>query len=232
MDSFQVRLGDGTYLIFFRSIYTPVKSNMYIIIQNDEAVIVDPNFSEEVEGLLNENNVSKVYILLTHEHYDHTSGFVWFTEHFNCKIILTEVCANIVKVIKNNNPMLVAFVLAEQDRIDKGSRYKDFRKQFVPYRIFADMTVKNNQSIELLGRTFTFRYTPGHSPSSCCIEIDNFAVFTGDSLIKNTQTITRFKDSDENDFLNISIPYLRQINYDTLILPGHFEPFYRKEINI
>jgi hydroxyacylglutathione hydrolase len=232
MDSIQVRLGDDTYLSIYRSIYAPVQSNMYVIIQDDKAVVIDPNISEKVEALLKENSVSKVYILLTHEHYDHTSGLLWFTEHFNCEIILTEVCANIVKDVKNNNPMLIAFVLAEQDRLDKGSRYKDFRKKFVPYQIIADKTVQNNEVLELLERSFTFRFTPGHSPSSCCIELDNIVVFTGDTLIKDTQTITRFKESNKNEYLNIAIPYLKQLNQEIYVLPGHFEPFYRKEINI
>lgn len=232
MYSYTFNLDDGDTMTVYRFVYEPLNSNMYIIIRNGEAVVIDPNVSVEARDLLDSKGVSKVDVLLTHEHFDHTSGLGWFRDNYDCTVILSEICADIVKSAKNNNPMLVALVLAQKDKKDGGCRYREFKANFAPYGIVADRTVSNNESIRLIGHSFTFRYTPGHSPASLCIECDDTAVWTGDSLIRGTRTITRFKESSKADYENVALPYLRSVKSNVTIFPGHFAPFKMQDINI
>ena len=58
-------------ILVYRSVYAPVKSNMYIILTGSDAVVFDPCEDFELLKLLKENGIKKVHILLTHEHYDH-----------------------------------------------------------------------------------------------------------------------------------------------------------------
>ena len=68
---------------FYRSVYPPVESNMYVFVENDECIIIDTNISNEVLQVLDERGVRKVHLLLTHEHYDHSHGISWLKEHFD-----------------------------------------------------------------------------------------------------------------------------------------------------
>ena len=83
--------------------------------------------------------------------------------------------------------------------------------------------------------------TPGHSDCSQCIEIwytpasasdgavgtrkpDLLAVLTGDSLVNGHDVITRFPSGSKKVFRETAEPYLRSLQDDTLILPGHGDP--------
>ena len=57
MDILRIKSNKYTYRLY-RSVYTPVKSNMYVIIKRKEAIIVDSNISEEVLDLMKKQGVS------------------------------------------------------------------------------------------------------------------------------------------------------------------------------
>ena len=65
-------------LNIYVSVYEYINSNMYVLIEQNEVLVVDPHKNSEVENLLLKSNVQKVTVLLTHEHCDHTSGLWWF----------------------------------------------------------------------------------------------------------------------------------------------------------
>lgn len=232
MDRFDVKLINNTCLTVYRSVYTPVNSNMFVILQDGEALVIDPNINEEIIKLFRTNQIKKVNILLTHEHYDHTNGVLWFLEHFDCKLICNKVCADIVAIQRHNNPMLVAFVLAERDKQDGGNRYAEFKKTFKPYTLKADIIYEAPCEFELMGMKFKGTQTPGHSPGSWCLLVDDTFVITGDTLIKDTPVVTRFVESREQDYKTIALPYLKGLEPELMVLPGHFDPFVLKNNNI
>ncbi|MCQ2171315.1 MAG: MBL fold metallo-hydrolase [Bacteroidales bacterium] len=232
MDLFEIKLNNETRLDVYRSVYTPVNSNMFIIIRGEEALIIDPNINEEVIDLLHKHNVNEVYILLSHEHYDHTSGVLWLQSLFDTKLICNRICAEIVAQQKYNNPMLVALVLADKDKQDGGNRYAEFKKSFKPYTLKADKIYDTPCVFQLMGMTFKGSQTPGHSPGSWCLVVDDAFVITGDTLIKDTPVVIRFIESREQDYRNIAIPYLKSLNPELMVLPGHFDPFILKDNNI
>lgn len=57
-----------------RYIFSYIDANMYILAENGEALVIDPHISAEADAYLKSNRVTKVTILLTHEHFDHTCG--------------------------------------------------------------------------------------------------------------------------------------------------------------
>ena len=84
MDQFSYNVDDKNILVY-RSVYAPVKSNMFTILTGNEAVVFDPNEDEELLTLLSNKGIGKVHILLTHGHYDHISGVEWLKEKVNLK---------------------------------------------------------------------------------------------------------------------------------------------------
>lgn len=71
--------------------------------------------------------------------------------------------------------------------------------------------------------------TPGHSEGSSCFMLFNKIVFTGDTLLKNYPTILIFPGGNKDDYANISFPFLRSLSKDSIIMPGHGDPFLLKD---
>lgn len=228
MDQFSFRIQDKDILVY-RSIFAPVNTNMYVLLTGKEAVVFDPNENDGLLHLLKEKEIEKVHILLTHEHYDHTNGVNWLVEHTGADLFCQENCAKVIRTKKGNNPALVALVWADLDRQDGGHRYKDFKERFVPFTIKVDKTYDKEDVVRIGEYEFHVTSTPGHCPGASCYKLFDKMVFTGDSLLQNNPVILSFRESVKEDYEKIALPYLRALPKDTIIMPGHGDPFILKE---
>ena len=212
-------------LEIYRFQYEPVDSNMFFIPIDDEGIVIDPNINEELLFLLQKKNIKKIHILLTHEHYDHTCGVSWLQQHVESTLFCQENCAKSISSKRGNNPQLVAFVLATKDSLDGGHRYDEFKKTCIRYTLKADDCFVKKSTINLGGIIIECVSTPGHTPGSACYIIGREIVFTGDSLIQNTPTITRLPESDREEYIMRTVPFLKSLDKNILVYPGHGEPF-------
>lgn len=232
MDQFQIKIKNGELITVYRSICSSLESNMFVIMKGDRALIVDSNEDEELKTLFKEKGIRKAYILLTHEHYDHTSGVCWLKEKFDTTLICNRYCAERIAEARRNIPKLVSFVLANKDKEDGGNRYQQFKKKYKPYTLQADVVYDAPCKFELLRMEIQATQTPGHSPGSWCLVVDDSFVITGDSLIQNTPVLERFKESCPDDYRNITLPYLKGLDENLIVLPGHGDPFVLKDNGI
>lgn len=198
---------------------------MYIIIQNNQALIIDPHFSNNVKNLLNKNNIQKILVLLTHEHPDHISGIDWLSKNFNIDIICQSACAKAIANIKNTRPLLISLILEEKDRLNGTNILEEFNKEYRVFSYNADIVFEKYLSTKWQNHNLFFYSTPGHSIGSACIVFDNQIIFSGDSLIKDMPIITRFPSGSAKDYRNITIPFLESLDMNLIVLPGHREPF-------
>jgi glyoxylase-like metal-dependent hydrolase (beta-lactamase superfamily II) len=205
---------------------------MFVIMKGEEALIIDSNEEEELSSLFETKHIKKIYILLTHEHYDHTSGVYWLQENFETTLISNRPCAERIAEERRNIPKLVSFVLANKDKEDGGNRYKEFKKKYRPYTLHADVVYDTPCEFELMGMKFQATLTPGHSPGSWCLVVDDTFVITGDTLIQNTPILERFKESRPDEFRRMTLPYLKGLNENLYVLPGHGDPFVLKDNGI
>lgn len=231
MDQFLYGVGDKSILVY-RSIYAPVKSNMYIILIGNEAVAFDPNEDEELLTLLNNKGIKTIHILLTHGHYDHISGVEWLKDKTGAKVYCQAKCADRLANSKRPLARLVALVLAEKDRKDGGHRYQDFKESYKPFSITADRTFEKEERFTIGDLEFEVTSTPGHSEGSACYRLFGKMVFTGDTLLEDNAAITRFPGGNAEDYNHIALPYLRSLHNDTIIMPGHGDPFILKDTKI
>lgn len=216
---------------FYRSIYAPVESNMYILIDGDEAIVVDSNINEEVSLLFKFHNIKKVHLFLTHEHYDHSHGICWLKDHFNTILYCHENSMGSISTKKNSSPRLVAFVLSAKDMNDGGNRHELFKKEMTDYELTPDIYISDGQTLNVANHKIHVIHVPGHTSSSCLFVLDEKVGFTGDSLIANNKIITSFRGGNKEDMLNIALPKLMALQDDLLVLPGHGEPFIKKEFD-
>ncbi len=224
MDQFSFKVHNKSILVY-RSIFAPVKSNMYVILTGKEAVVFDPNKDEELLWLFKEKKVNQVHILLTHEHYDHTSGVNWLQANTGADVYGHVKCAEVVGKQRGNNPALIALVLTQQDKEDGGQRYQEFKAKFQPYTISVDNTFDKEDSFVIGDLHFKVTATPGHSPGSACYELNEGLVFTGDTLLQNDPVVLRFAESRKNVYEEVALPYLRSLKKSFVVMPGHGDPF-------
>ena len=228
MDSFKLKGRKHTYLVY-RLVYEAVASNMYVILRGNEAIIVDPHESEDLVILLQQNDVDRVSIILTHEHYDHTSGLRWLCDLYPSTVYCQKMCAETIAVKRKNNPALIALVLADKDKVDGGCRYADFKQKFKPYSCDADYTFDSEVLWIIAGIEVRGVSTPGHSPGSAFFYIDDVLAFSGDTLLRDFPIVTRFRTSSPVEYEQITLPYLKNLNPELILIPGHGNPFKAKD---
>lgn len=224
----EIRLND---LVLLHSVFEYINSNMYVLIAENESLIIDPHKNLELTNHLRSKGIKKTTILLTHEHHDHTTGIYWYQEHFDSKLICQQDAAEYISRKQYLRPTLLAFILGEEDHNNGTHRYDDFKKDFVPRQYVADVTYEKQYFFDWQGYSFRFYHIPGHSLGSNLIILDNQYAFTGDSLLKGLPVIIRFPGGSKDDYLNKSLPLLNQLlSPDMTILPGHGDPFVLKDI--
>lgn len=224
----EIRLGE---IMLLHSVYEYINSNMYVLLAEDEALIIDPHKNEELTDLLKNKGIKRVTILLTHEHHDHTTGVYWYQEQFESTLICQKNAADYIAKRQYLRPTLIAFILGEEDHVNGTHVYEDFTKSFVPRQYYADITYEENHAFNWHNYNFHFYHIPGHSQGSSLIVMNGQYAFTGDSLLKDLPIIIRFPGSNKADYENISMPLLSHLlTSDMTILPGHGAPFVLKEI--
>lgn len=218
-------LVNGKSMPVYRFRYEPVDSNMFFIPIGDTGVVFDPNISEDLIHLFSQCGTKRVQIILTHEHYDHTTGVKWLQSKIDAPIFCHQDCAYYISSEKGNTPRLVAMALKTKDLTDGGHRCDDFLSAYIPYTLKADKTFGGKGEISIGDCSFRCYSTPGHSPGSACYILENQYVFTGDSLIQDAPTITRFRTSNNDDYEDITRPFLKSLDMNMQVFPGHGEPF-------
>ena len=220
---------NGHNVLVYRSVYAPVKSNMFTILTGHEAVVFDPNENDNLLRLLKENKIEKVHILLTHCHYDHISGVMWLKEQTNAEVFCQAKCAD--RLLDSKRPLsrMVAMVLAVEDMKDGGHRHQDFRDSYKTVAIKADLTFDKEADFKIGDLVFHVISTPGHSEGSACYTLFEKMVFTGDTLLRDCPVILKFPGGNDNDYEKETLPYLKSLSRDCIIMPGHGEPFIMKE---
>ena len=212
-------------LEIYRFRYEPVDSNMWFIPIGKRGFVIDPNISEELLTVLKKFGITNVQIVLTHEHYDHTTGVEWLQNQIEAKLFCQTDCSKYIASGKGNSLRLVAMALKTKDLSDGGHRCDDFMAAYKPYILKADETFGEKGIVAVDEVSFDCYSTPGHSPGSACYILDNKYVFTGDSLIQNTPTILRFRTSNKDIYERITLPFLKSLDKNMLVFPGHGEPF-------
>lgn len=220
-------------LEIYSSVYEYIDSNMYILLNDEEALVVDPHKNKDLQELFDQNSIKKVTIILTHEHADHISGLWWFQERYECTIICSQKCAGQVAYKKSTRPLLLAFKIEEEDRKNGNNNLEQFHKDFVWTTYKADITYEKFMHYSWQNHELDFYAITGHSEGSSLIVMDNKYAFTGDSLLKKYPVIVSFPKGSKKAYVDQTLPLFEKVlNPDMVVFPGHGEPFVLNDIMI
>ena len=196
-------------------------SNCFIVynVNSKKCLIIDPasEKSEKVIGFINKETLQPEYIILTHEHTDHTWGCNYLTDLYdNIRIICSEECRNALS--------------------KEGSAYFQFYFNKVDYKYKINKVDIILEDIEYHlkwnEKEINFYKTPGHSKGSICFCIEN-NLFTGDTIMQYKPFIPKKTGSKEE--YKKSVEYILNAfenNNKIKVYPGHGDVFLLSEYNI
>ncbi len=202
-----------------RYVFDLLDSNMYLITENKNAILIDPHYCMEVNQGLKRQAIENIDIILTHEHFDHVSGAMYYAQ-FAHNIYAGKKCAEVLKNPRNrmNSRFAATFVNASEEL---RSRVREACKDKVIVNVTCP--VSNEYHFIWNNHNVVITYTPGHTPGSVCIMIDKKILFTGDSLIPDNDVITRFPGGNLEQYRTITQAYFHSLDKELLVYPGHGE---------
>ena len=187
-------------------------SNCYVVYDEDpkRCLVIDPASEKSLREIqfIEENGLALDYIILTHEHTDHTWGVNSLVEQYQkAKVICSEVCK------QNLKKEFQAYFLLYYD--DANYHYTVFK---------VDKTTEElNGALMWQGYEIRFIPTPGHSLGSICILIDGL-LFTGDTIMQAKPYVNKRNGSKEL-FYESRKKVVEMFIPETKVYPGHGEPF-------
>ena len=195
-----------------------MSSNCYLVV--DEAskhcICIDPasEKSEKEIAYIENNELTLDYIILTHEHTDHTWGVNVLTEHFaNVKVVCSETCRQ--SLAKEYQ----AYFLLYYDNPDY---------HYTVCRVDITTEALGGET-DWHGHRIEFINTPGHSLGSICILI-NGILFSGDTIMQSKPYVNKRNGSKELFFESVK-KILIAYPKGTVVCPGHGEVFRLKNIH-
>lgn len=201
--------------------FYPIDARMYVLLENGNALIIDPCVSDAALQLLQKNDTAQILVLLTHEHYDHISGVNWLREHFPSVCVLcSSICAEALPLPSENLSNFWEILFIGKDE-ETQEYVRNMNIQ--PYSCTADRTFKEEQKLSWEGHSLFLKETPGHSKGSICILLDDRILFSGDSLVTGFPTITRLPGGSKKIYQTITLPWLRTLDPSLTVYPGHGE---------
>lgn len=173
-----------------------LETNCYIVTneQTLESVVIDPgDESNTILDYLEDNHLTCKAIFLTHGHYDHVGAVSALQEETGAPVYM-----NAKDDAKKLHSFHFPFSLPEN-----GKNYDD------------------GDVVEAAGLTFHILATPGHTPGSVVIRVED-ALFTGDTLFRGSCGRTDLDGGNMDDMLQ-SLKKICALEGDYEVYPGHMD---------
>ena len=191
-------------------------SNCYVVVDEESGhcLCIDPasEKSEREIAYIGQNGLTLDYLILTHEHTDHTWGVNALKERFaEAKVICSEVCCeNLAKEFQ-------AYFLL----------YFDNPNYNYTVCQVDETTEAMGGSLLWQGNEIKFVPTPGHSMGSISLDIEG-RLFTGDAILQSKPYVNKRNGSKELFFESVK-KILETYPLETFVYPGHGEVFQLKD---
>lgn len=199
-----------------RTVSNLLQSNMYLVVEGNHAIAIDPFVSDIADDLVVDA------ILITHEHYDHISGVNYLKDRYNAPLICSRACAGACLNTKLNASRFFTVFQELQTMFHSDETVGEVDE----YTCEADVAFDGSSyQMQWRSHQILMQVCPGHSIGSTIISVDNAHFFTGDSLLPNCNTEVRFPGGDARNWNELALPILRSLPDKAIVYPGHFEPF-------
>ena len=195
-------------------------SNCYIVVDEDSrhCLCIDPasEKSEHEIDYIHNKSLSLDYIFLTHEHTDHTWGVNALLEAFpNSMVVCSELCKE---------------ALPHEAQSYFQLYYDNTNYEYNINRV--DYTVETlGWKMVWMSHDVVFIPTPGHSPGSICIAIEN-SIFGGDTLLPFKPVIMKRNGGSKIQFIESVSKILSTFPENAIVYSGHGDGFMLKNYHL
>lgn len=193
-----------------------MSSNCYLVVDEESkhCLCIDPasEKSDREISYIKGNGLTLDYIILTHEHTDHTWGVNALVKFFpSSKVVCSEVCK------QNLDKEFQAYFLLYYNNPD------------YHYTVCkVDKTVEELKGfLEWCKNTILFVPTPGHSMGSICIFLKGM-LFTGDAIMQYKPYINKRNGSMDLFYESVE-KIIATFHGETMVFPGHGDLFFLKD---
>lgn len=174
-----------------------MSSNCYILINNKEAVVIDPGFEDNnLYNYLQQKDLIVTSIILTHGHYDHWGGLKKLQQLYPDALLYGSSVDSYWYEIGSQNPY--------------------------NYTPIFNIDLKDKKTINIFDTKAKILTLPGHSAGSIGIYIDN-KLFSGDVLFFESMGRTDLYQGNEYEIFK-SIKKIYTLPKETIIYSGHGRP--------
>lgn len=172
----------------------PIETNCYVVSDEEtqECAVIDPgDESGTILDYLESNNLKCRCILLTHAHFDHVGAVSELMAETGAALYMSEQ-DNGVPIGSGNECFLAP----------EGTKF-----------------YKDGDTVAVSSLSFRVLATPGHTPGCVCL-ICGDAIFSGDTLFRDSCGRTDFVSSNTDDML-ASLRRIAELPGDYEVFPGH-----------
>ena len=184
----------------------PVQTNCYFLKngQTQEILIVDPGAEQDrIVYALEQLQGKPVGILLTHGHYDHVCAVNELKEYYQIPVYAAK-----------EEETLLADTNQNLSAVWPG----------VPYKVKADVLLKDGEEIQVAGFEITTILTPGHTTGSCCYWLKEEQVcFSGDTVFYGSCGRCDLPTGSMSQMRKSLNKIFAMLPEATVIYPGHGE---------
>lgn len=207
-------------MIIKRIITDLMQSNMYVLVEDNYAIIIDPWIRSCLDQRLKPDK-----LIITHEHYDHISGVNYFKNKYGLGLLCDKECAERICDAKSNSARYFeAFSQLQTYNTQARNIAIDTN-----YTCTAEYIFDYEMQFSWHGNEFYLFSLPGHSPGSIGILVNEKYLFSGDSVFMDKDIELRFPGGSDKLWIEESIPKILSLSDDIIVYPGHGEKFTLKE---
>lgn len=172
----------------------------YLVGNKEKAVLIDAGVKcEKVLAAAKESNMTIEKVIITHGHVDHIIG--------------------LNEIIENTNAMVYIHINDEKALIDARANLSAFTGMPTAYKGKYEV-LNDGSKIQLEDLEFKVIHTPGHTPGSICIEVNN-TLFSGDTLFNCGYGRVDFPNGSFDDIYDSIVNKLFVLPNDMIVYPGH-----------
>jgi glyoxylase-like metal-dependent hydrolase (beta-lactamase superfamily II) len=206
-------------------VYTgPLAPNVYLVADGGEGALIDAGFPDEgsikarldyIGGL----GLKVTHIILTHHHFDHSSGAHRLREATGARICLHVEEERLLRNWRSEEPLDVDIPPERRQMAAQAQAWRRAAAQATPDRL-----VEDGDTIAVGGLTIEVVHTPGHTQGSVCPYVQEEGVlFAGDTVLGlGTVAVMPPPHGDMGLYIR-SLERLK--GYETTLLcPGHGPP--------
>lgn len=198
-----------------------LNQNMYVLSEGGHCIMVDPHYSKGSARFV--AGLQPDFMLATHEHFDHVVGVNDFKARYRIPLYATALCnKNLQNPAKNLAKFSEIYISFQRGTTGKDQKNISIDPQ---YTCRADIIVEDGQTLVWMGHHILVKDSPGHSAGSTLFIVDGTVMFSGDCMLSENIPATKFPGGDKKAYEQITLPYLRSLDGDIVVYPGHGDSF-------